>query len=145
MCHQDSETCPLRFWKLRLNVTKGTVAFHAWCCANHSSMWSLWIAAAQCQCVYRVCLCDVPGAEPILGASSTVHHAAPSKSKISSSTHHHFIHRNFLLLLSFFCFTETFLSVVVTELKHFSVNKQTQYGRVVLTHKVTLILKDLLC
>ena len=41
------------------------------------------------QSSYRVCLCDVPGAESILDASSTVHHAAPSKSNISSSSHHH--------------------------------------------------------
>lgn len=67
-------------------VTKGTVAFHARCCASHGSMWSLEIAAVQCQCVYRGCLCDVPGAEPILDVSSTLHHAAPSKNKIPSSS-----------------------------------------------------------
>lgn len=63
-------------------VTKGTVAIHACCRANHSSMWSLEIAAVQCHCVYRVFLCDVLGAEPVLGASSALHHAAPSKNKL---------------------------------------------------------------
>lgn len=81
MCLQDSETCPLEVWILY--VTKGRVAFRHCCCGCHTSMWSLEMAAVQCQRVYRVCLCGAPGAEPILGVPSTLHHAAPSKNSLS--------------------------------------------------------------
>lgn len=73
--------------------------------------------------VFTACLCDVLGAEPLLGAPSNLHHAAPGENKISLSSQ---------LSLLF-----------VTELKHFSMNRHTQYGRIVVTHnKLTQFLED---
>lgn len=66
------------------------------------------------------------GAESILGAPSALHHAAPGKKKIPNS----------LLSSVSVCGCDTSEGF-------FSVNRQTQYARVVVTHKVPLIREDL--
>lgn len=71
-----------------------------------------------CGTMFTECLCDVLGAEPLLGPPSNLHHAAPGKNKISLSP----------------WLSPLRALLVVIELKHLSTTfLQTQCRRIVVT------------
>lgn len=71
-----------------------------------------------CGTMFTECLCDVLGAEPLLGPPSNLHHAAPGKNKLSLSP----------------WLSPLRSLLVVIELKHLSTTfLQTQCRRIVVT------------
>lgn len=62
------------------------MAIHACCCANQISGSTCALEIADVP-VFTECLCDVLGAEPLLGAPSDLHHATPGeKNKIMTAS-----------------------------------------------------------